>query len=294
MRTPGLDAFSRIFLIAAMAEVAGLFLGRTLIPGSGAIAVLALAGLVWSRPLPPGAYPWTRTTVVAGLGLLALVADRPDIGGPLEGGIVAAGCALIGAGVLGRVDRLIRPAGVPAVTIPAGLLVAMFHLTVAATVLTWPDAADLPRGAAVMILPVLGGLLVVVAAITALATRGGIRWAGAGLLPLVVLALSAPSTMLNDPHPVPPDEQWVMSQGITDVRPMTRGPDVYVTTVPVGSGRPAIQGRVETHESLGLAGEGGTHFGAALLAGMLLLGAATVATRLTAAEQPAVTPEPGG
>jgi len=289
VRTPGPDAFSRIFLIGAVLHVAGLYLDRTLIPGSGAIAVLALAGLVWSRPLPPGAYRWTRTTVVAGLGLLALVADRPDIGGRLEGGIVAAGCALVGAGVLGRVDRLIRPAGVPAVTIPAGLLVALSHLTVAATVLLWPDAADLARGAAVMILPVLGVLLVVVAAITALTTRGGLRWAGAGLLPLVVLALSAPSTMLADPQP---DERWVMSQGITDVRPMTPGPDVYVTAVPVGSEGPATLGRAESHASLGLAGEGGTPIGAALLAGMVLLGLATVATGLTAAQRPAVPPEP--
>jgi hypothetical protein len=178
--------------------VAGRWLDRTLVPLCGPVAVLALAGMAWARPLPRGVARWTKGPLVAGLVLLALVMARPLYDGLLDESLTALACAGVGAGVLGRAGRLVRWGMLPA----AGF--AVLVLMAAVDIARHPDVMDsesLPDLAARMsaalvlaVVPIVVGLAVN----AALISRRGWRRAGVGLLPVLVVALPLVPSVLAE------------------------------------------------------------------------------------------------
>jgi hypothetical protein len=193
-----LDGLSRLFLIAVVVYVTGRCLDHPLIPWSGSAAVIALAGLVWARPLPRGAARWTRIPLVAGLALLAFVLCPPGLSGLFREAVQGTAYAAIAVGVLGRAGRLIRWGNLPAAGFAVLVTVAAVGIARHPDVLPWQVAPDLNARTYAALTPALVLITVGFAVNAALVSRRALRWAAAGLLPVLVLALSLLPAVLGE------------------------------------------------------------------------------------------------
>jgi hypothetical protein len=272
-----LDGLSRLFLIAVVAYVTGRWFDRTLVPLSGPVAVLALAGLVWARPLPRAAPPWTKVPLVAGLALLAVALARPDGDGLFTDGLTAAACAGIGTGVLGRAGRLVRWGILPAAGFAALVIVAGVGIAWHPEVAEWEPQPNLYARTAIAI--ALATVLAVVgfAVNAALISRRAIRWAGAGLLPVLVLAWPLMPSVLAEPRSravyvtivvATPEMEERALAGTTNVDPdqESRSEGLSGELVTVAPPEPVSQIRTDPAAALGSA--------------LLLIGLAAIATTL--------------
>jgi hypothetical protein len=230
-----LDGCSRLFLAAFAAYVIGRYLGRTVIPLSGSIAAIALSGLILSRPLPRDAAPWTRYPLVAGLAMLAEVLALPDRSGVFAEALTAATCAAIGIGVLGRAGRLRRWSNLPAVVF-AVLVIAVTGYVVRHPLVLFNQAPpDLTARAAAAIFPAIVVIMIGFVVNAALTTRGELRWAGAGLVPVLVLAITVlPALLAEDrlsAHPLGADRRDQAALYSIDERELAVLPSVDDRTV---------------------------------------------------------------
>ncbi|MEV7624834.1 hypothetical protein [Actinoplanes sp. NPDC089786] len=155
------------------------------VPYSGAAAGNALAGLIWSRPLPRAAAWWTKPALLAGLALLAAVIDLPDRSGYYAEGLTTAACALLASGVLGRA-RLGRWAKLGAGLIAVLIVLVARDIARNPMVMPWEAAPDTTARLVAVVVPAFAVVLAGAAAIAAFSSPGGLRWAGLGLLPVLV------------------------------------------------------------------------------------------------------------
>jgi hypothetical protein len=200
-----LDGCSRLFLVALAVYLTGRYLGRPLIPYSGSVAVTALGALIWTRPLPRDAVPWSRYPLVAGLALLAGALALPDA---LV--LTATAYAAIGLGVLARAAPLRRWSNLPSVVFALFVIGAAVALVRAPLGLARRVPPDVLSRAGAVMLPVVV-LIVLGFAVNAALTSGvALRWAGAGLVPVLALAIPILPAVLAAgrfaPPPLPDDQ----------------------------------------------------------------------------------------
>lgn len=283
---PRPDRFSLLFVVVSTLAVAGRYFG--LIPEGTAVVLVALGGVVWTRPLPRGAVPWSRHALLGGLALLAVAQVRPA---PILGhALTAAGCAAIGAGVLARSGR---PRGA-ATWVAAGLALLVIAGAVVEIrdpiVMPWEVAPDMTIRTAAAVGPVVAVIVVGSAVVAALARGGELRWAGVGLVPVLVLALSVLPALLSEdglgPRPSPaiprvetpvPAVPWAAPPG--SAVPWAAPP---VPEIPAPAG---TAGGISTYtgvfvRTVGDEAAGTTDPGAAFRTAMLLLGLAALTTSL--------------
>ena len=204
------------FLAAAGLQVATIFLDFRLMPYCGTIAMAALLAMALSSLGQAPARRRTRHPAVAGLTLLtvaALLADyrtggygwstevaggdsfstlfgRPGSGPQaVEAVLLLAGAAALAAAVLGGAERLLRWWHIP------GMLIGLVVLAAAADRAIHPrllfsleTRIDLRLRLLVFIPAALVIAVLLLATNAALASRGALRLAGAGLLAVVALA----------------------------------------------------------------------------------------------------------
>lgn len=287
-----LDGCSRLFLAAFAAYVIGRYLGRTVIPLSGSIAVIALAGMIWSRPLPRDAAPWTRYPLLAGLAMLAVVLALPDRSGVLAEALTAGTCAAIGIGVLGRAGRLRRWSNLPAVGFAVLVIVVTGYAVQGPRDLFSQAPPDLAARAAAAIFPATVVIMIGLTVNAALTTRGDLRWAGAGLLPVLVLAISMwPVLLAEDRFNTHLDHRYqeVLYRGddhdqavhdlIAAVPPspwQKERSETLITSYAIAVHRDASPAPEVQDETPG----GGTDAPAAVESALLLIGLAAIATAL--------------
>jgi hypothetical protein len=272
-----------VFLSASGVYVADLYLSDNPLPYTGSIAVVALAGLTWSRPLPRDAAPWTRHALLSGLALLAWVltlGEREDL---FTEALTASACAAIGLGVLGRTARLRRWANLP--TIVFTVLVIAVTATQVGHRGLFDGPPDIPARASAAFFPAMTVIMLGLATNAALTSRGALRWAGAGLIPLLVLAFNVLPAVLADDRFAPPPRDFppvdvsifisreplqAYVDPVLTLRDISAYPEPTVepTPVEVVAGAPVDDIRVTPHP--------GPAFGAAFL----LLGLAAIATSL--------------
>ncbi|GAB1642335.1 hypothetical protein [Krasilnikovia sp. MM14-A1259] len=206
-----------VFLVAAGLQVATIFLDDKLVPYCGTIAVAALLAMALSSPSQALKRPWTRRSALAGLTMLTVAAALSDhrtggygwstdvAGGnrysipfgtkshgphAVEAVLLVAGVAALAASVLGRAERLLRWWHIPGALLGLLNIAGFVDTALHPRVFDYQIPPDL-RLRFLVLLPVgLVSAALWLAANVALASRGPLRLAGAGLLAVFALAVT--------------------------------------------------------------------------------------------------------